>query len=101
MPDRDGLPFKVMVDDNYHYMDESERYTHGSFASVDEALVACKKIVDECLQSAHKPGMSADELYKSYTMFGDDPFILPSSGAGHAYSSWAYAKEKCKEMCKK
>ena len=35
-----------MVDDNYHYMDESERYQHGEFATLDAAIEAARKIVD-------------------------------------------------------
>jgi hypothetical protein len=37
--------YQVIVDDNYHYMDESERYTQGSYDSAEEALEACRKIV--------------------------------------------------------
>ena len=29
--------YVVSVDDNYHYMDESERYDHGRFATYEEA----------------------------------------------------------------
>ena len=42
--------YQVFVDDNYHYMDEDERYKHGDFATFEEALTACKTIVDEYLQ---------------------------------------------------
>jgi len=49
--------YQVFVDDNYHYMDEGERYKHGDFATFEEALTACKVIVDEYLQSAYEEGM--------------------------------------------
>lgn len=93
------LPFKVCVDDNFHYMDESERTTHGTFATLDEAVAACKRIVDSYLMGAHKPGIRAQELYESYTMFGDDPFILSEFGDG-GFSAWHYAKERCGELCR-
>jgi hypothetical protein len=40
-----------MVDDNFHYMDQDERYEHGIFSTVDEAIAACKAIVDADLKS--------------------------------------------------
>ena len=32
------MPYVVMVDDNFHYMDEGERYKHGEFADADVAI---------------------------------------------------------------
>jgi hypothetical protein len=43
--------YRVMVDDNFHYMDEDERFEHGSFPTAEEAIAACKRIVDEILRS--------------------------------------------------
>lgn len=53
------LPYFVLVDDNYHYMDASARFTHGAFATLQEAVTACQRIVDEYLVSAYQLGMSA------------------------------------------
>jgi len=39
--------YTVFVDDNFHYMDESERYKLGDFPDCASAVAACKKIVDE------------------------------------------------------
>jgi hypothetical protein len=36
--------YVVFVDDNFHHMDESERYKLGEFSSCEEATEACKKI---------------------------------------------------------
>ena len=66
----------VQVDDNYHYMDESERYCAGTFTSLDEALQACEGITIESLKSFYEPGITADKLSAQWTMFGDDPFIM-------------------------
>jgi len=44
MPDTDG-PYVGMVDENSHYMDESERYENGRYADYAGALAACKAIV--------------------------------------------------------
>ena len=67
------MKYKVVVDDNFHYMDESERYTHGEFESFDIALSAAKALVDAELRSLYRSGITADELYSHYTSFGNDP----------------------------
>jgi len=33
--------YRVLINDNAHYMDESERADHGIFANADEAIAAC------------------------------------------------------------
>ena len=35
----------VEVDDNFHYMDESERYRLGEFDSCAAAIAACKQLI--------------------------------------------------------
>lgn len=97
------LPFEVMVDDNFHYMDESERYSAGKFATYEEALNLAKSIVDESLSSGYKRGISAGKLYELYTMFGEDPFIVDnepnSSNSYPRFSAWEYAKERAQDIC--
>jgi hypothetical protein len=90
--------YTVFVDDNYHFMDESERYKHGVFATPDEAVAQCKMLVDEFLKSAHKPGMTPEELYRHYSTFGDDPWVSPRSESG--FGAWKYARLRCEEMCR-
>ena len=93
-------PYKVMVDDNYHYMDESERYEHGIFRTADEAIAACKRIVDDNLNDAFKPGMTEQELYEAYTMFGEDPFVVAVDNTDDAvrFSAWDYARRRCRSL---
>jgi hypothetical protein len=45
------------------------------FESSDAAIIACKKIVDDYLREAQEPGMTAEQLYASYVLFGEDPYI--------------------------
>jgi hypothetical protein len=45
------LRYKVLVDDNFHYQDEGERSEHSVFSTADEAIAACKAIVDGALAS--------------------------------------------------
>lgn len=51
--------YKVLIDDNFHYQDEDERVAHGAFGTREEALAACRRIVDEFLgrvQARHVSG---------------------------------------------
>ena len=93
------MTYTVRVDDNYHYMDSSERYTYGEFQTYEEALAACRSIVDQFLESSYQPGATADWLYAQYTSFGDDPFILGDEPDGRRFSAWTYAKERCAAIC--
>ncbi len=52
-------------DDNFHYQDESERVLHGVFSTLEEAITACRSIVDGYLTDAFKPGMTADALFEN------------------------------------
>ena len=90
--------YKVMVDDNFHYMDESERYRLAEFYSCAEAIVACKKLVDDYLRSAYTPGMTPDQLLTSYLMFGEDPFIITADDQC-SFSARDYARERYEALC--
>lgn len=87
--------FKVIVADNFHYMDESESYEHGTFASLERAIEAAKRIVDDYLASACTPEISADLLYQSYVSFGEDPYIVAEGSTAVLFSAWTYAREQC------
>ncbi|MGI9402964.1 MAG: hypothetical protein ACR2OF_00455 [Hyphomicrobium sp.] len=82
------MTYEVFVDDNFHFMDESERYCAGQFATAEEALAKCREIVRASVENSHKPGMTADEIYENYVSFGEDPFIM-----GVKFEAWDYAKE--------
>ena len=56
--------YHVLVDDNFHYMDEKERRELGAFATLEDALAACRAFVDHWLVENHKPGMTG-----SFTAF--------------------------------
>lgn len=92
------MSYTVHVDDNFHYQDESERYTAGSYETYDRAVAECRKIVDRSLTELFTRGMSADELMKQYAMFGEDPWISGDSGDDR-FPARDYARGKCAEMC--
>jgi hypothetical protein len=93
-------PYTVMVDDNFHYMDGDERWQLGTFATLDEAVAACRALVDQWLATNHKPGMSAAELYSLYVSFGEDPFFVGGEDAERSnFSAWDYAKARAQALC--
>jgi hypothetical protein len=94
--------YSVMVDDNFHYMDATERREHGTYDTLEEALAVCRAIVEQSLINGYRPGMTADALYSGYVAFGDDPFIVVAGGSddGIKFSAWTYAKARCEEICK-
>lgn len=70
------MPYKVFVDDNDAFMDESKRHPAGVFESHQAAVSAAEAIVDEFLLSTYRPGMKSDELFAAYRGYGEEPFIL-------------------------
>ncbi|CAN5454023.1 hypothetical protein BH11PSE11_BH11PSE11_02890 [soil metagenome] len=96
------MSYAVFVDDNAHYMDQSQRRKAGEFESYHEALKAARAIVENCLQDGYRPGLSAKALYESYVREGDDPYIVasaPSPAVEPRFSAWDYAKLRCKAIC--
>jgi hypothetical protein len=85
------VTFKVLVDDKFHYMDESKGYEHGVFSTWDEAVAACKRIVDEDLARPYKPGLSSEESFETYVRFGEYPFIV-GEPSGQRFSARDYAR---------
>ena len=96
--------YRVMVDDNFHYMDENERHEHGSYDTLNKALTACRAIVEKSVndQLEDNPGITAERLFGRYRSFGDDPFILVVDGKddrASEFSAWEYAKMVCEARC--
>jgi hypothetical protein len=85
-------PYIVLVNENSHYMDESERYEHGRFDNCAAAIAACKQIVDEFLEIGAGNG-TPQERFHLYTTFGEDPFIV-SRDPACTFSAWDYARER-------
>lgn len=90
------MNYKILIDDNFHYMDESERTTGPTLTTREEAIAEAKKIVDESLrwerrqcQNPHNPS----EIFARYRSFGEDPFIV-SEDEECSFSAWEYAKER-------
>jgi hypothetical protein len=91
--------YKVMVDDNFHYMDEGERSEYTTFPTADEAIETCRRLVDESLLEEYRSGATADELYERYISFGDEPFVVAIGGAEKVeFSARNYARRRVQEL---
>lgn len=90
--------YRVFVDDNFHYMDEGERYQLGDFDSLEAAVAACTRIVDEFLAANHRPGMTSGELLTQYSLYGEDPFVFTGDGTV-PFSARDYASERIRAIC--
>jgi hypothetical protein len=75
------MSYRVLADDNFHYMDQDYRHNLGDFATYSEALDVCKEIVDRFLCHEYVTGMAESALYFRYMMFGCDPFIVEHSAS--------------------
>jgi hypothetical protein len=75
--------FELFVDDNYHHMDEDERYLHGTYETYDEAVVAAKKIIDGFFAGTEQGKRSAEQLFSGWAQFGDNPFIVGDLTEAH------------------
>jgi hypothetical protein len=96
------MHYRVLVDDNFRYMDASQRLELGEYATYGEAFAVCKEIVDRFLRHEYVPGMPARTLYFRYIMFGRDPFIVSrehGTDAQPGFSAWEYAKARCVDLC--
>lgn len=87
------MTYKVFVDDKFHYMDEDERYPAGEYKTLEKAIAKCRKIIDRA-KLMRKEGVRAEDLFKSYLQFGEDPWIQ-----GGEFSARDYARERCQQIC--
>ena len=73
--------YEVHIDDNFHYMDESERIAVGTFNTLEEAIEKCKEITITSLEDLCEKGITPERLSAQWAMFGEDPFIVGGSGS--------------------
>ena len=96
------IKFHLRVYDNFHYMDESEAYDHGQYDSYEDALIAAKAIVDEFFEHNWISGITPDSLIGQYSIYGEDPVILPNEhGKQVRFSARTYASISAVEVCHK
>jgi hypothetical protein len=89
------VTYTVLVDDNFHYRDESERFKDSEHKTYEAALARAKALVEEKVEQLRQetPDASPAKLYTQYHFFGEDPYIIPPGEP--RFSAWDYAKELC------
>jgi guanosine-3',5'-bis(diphosphate) 3'-pyrophosphohydrolase len=96
------MKYHLRVYDNYHYADESEAYDYGEYETYEQAEAAAKKIVDEFLRHNWSRGKTANILIAEYSVYGEDPIILPAEyPEGKHFSGRDYANEIADTICRK
>jgi hypothetical protein len=93
------MTYEVLVIDNFAAPGEGACADGPTFETMVAAVQYCKGIVDEFLRDNLKPGMSADDLMKQYTLFGEDPFVVNFDDDGIHFSGWDYAEDQCVVLC--
>jgi hypothetical protein len=96
------MRYRVLIDENFHYMDKSHRYALGDFATYAEAFAVCKEIVDCFLRHEYVPGMPESALYFRYMVFGRDPCLVNGADETEVqpgFSAWDYTRQRCRELC--
>jgi crotonobetainyl-CoA:carnitine CoA-transferase CaiB-like acyl-CoA transferase len=83
--------FTVQVDDNFHFMDEDERWTAGTYGSLQKALDKCLQMVGQDLRQGYRSEITATDLYESYTTMGDDPRVVDPV-ARNQHIQWLYER---------
>ena len=92
------MTWRVTIADNFHYMDEAGYVDGGEFDTYEDALARAKKFVDESLWDTWQAGDTPDALMARYTMFGDDPFIVPAEEP--RFSARDYARSRVEVICR-
>ena len=87
------MTYTVSIDDNFHFMQEDERYTSGTFATAEEAKEHCKALIKAELNSYLEQGIAVDKLAFTWGAFGEDPWINPDCG----FSSRDFVERCCRE----
>ena len=90
--------YEVHIDDNFHYMDESERYSVGSYRSLDKAIEKCRKMTIRSLKDLYEKGITPEKLHAQWLMFGEDPFIVGGEGAVPFSARTFVTTELCREI---
>jgi hypothetical protein len=68
--------YTVMAEPNDPTYDDNPDYDVGVYANADEAVFACKAVIDDFLDEYVGKCTTPEELYDMYVKFGADPYIV-------------------------
>jgi len=75
----------------------------GEYKTLDDAVSAAKRLVDDFLMREFKPGILPSMLFASYQNFGEVPYIFSDEDDKtmnvSAFNHFQYALARCSEIC--
>lgn len=86
--------FVVHVVDHAHYMEEEGEYIRGEFTNRGEAEAKCKEIIDRSLEELFSVGISAEDLFKQFMLYGEE-------ASCEGFDSMEYIRLRCTELSNK
>ena len=87
------MTIKLLVQDFSDYGEPDAVREVGSFATRADALAAAQARVEAGLAELFVAGRSADDLFRQWSLFGEDVFLLPDDGEP-PFSAMAYARAR-------
>jgi hypothetical protein len=90
-------PFSVDVYSDFRRGKSSPWVSIGEFGKLDDAIEACKKVVDDFLQSPINAFIDSERLETAFLRYGDVPAI---NGAENlpSFDIYAYLAMRCREV---
>lgn len=90
------MAYDVFYDENGSYMDPDARSGPRTYATAEEALAACRAMVEADLDEVMEPGAGPGGTLTRWKFWGRDPFIVATDGSERVtFSAWSYAAERC------
>jgi hypothetical protein len=95
------LGYQVNAAENSRYREESERRVVGVYEGVEEALSACRYVIDRSLRDLHEGEMQAAQLFLLWAVMGEDAWLVPlTEGEPEpAFSGQDYARMRSEDIC--
>ena len=90
------MTIKLFVQDQNEYGNPTAAREVGVFATRAEALAAAQNRVDAGLKELFVTGIRADDLFRQWSLFGEDLFLVPDEEP--LFSAFTYAKVRSNEL---
>ena len=90
-------PFSVNVYSDFRGSKPSPWVSIGEFDNLDDAIEACKKVVDDFLQSPINAFIGCERLETAFLSYGDVPVIKGAENLP-SFDIYAYLAMRCREV---